>query len=145
MTAESPVLFEGDEEVQYVYVSLPTDLDPVAFGPGATVTIEGLATEHPVLRPAVTGQPGSGGTNSSAPPPAADPPPGASSSNSTLGSAFGSSSSSSAAALQGQYVDSLGSVLLVKEQQIGAPAQNAKPAFSYVGHTDKQLQFTKPS
>lgn len=34
----------GDEEVQYVYVSLPTDLDPLAFGPGATVTIEVISS-----------------------------------------------------------------------------------------------------
>lgn len=67
-------------------------------------------------------------------------PPGASSSNSTV-SATGSSSM---AALQGQYVDSLGSILLVKEQQT-APVQNAKPAYLYVGHTDKQLQLMKPS
>jgi hypothetical protein len=59
-----------------------------------------------------------------------------------MASAAGSSSSTSA--LQGQYVDSLGSILLVKEQQT-APGQNAKPAYLYVGHTDKQLQFTKPS
>lgn len=30
--------------MQYVYVSLPTDLDPLAFGPGATVTIEVISS-----------------------------------------------------------------------------------------------------
>jgi hypothetical protein len=45
--------------------------------------------------------------------------------------------------LQGQYVDNMGSILLVKEQPTAA--HNAKPTYSYVGHTEKQLQFSKAS
>jgi hypothetical protein len=33
-------MLAGEEEVQYVVVSLPSDLDPVAFGPGSIVTVE---------------------------------------------------------------------------------------------------------
>lgn len=35
-----PMNAAGDEEVQYLFVSLPSNLDPVAFGPGSTVTLE---------------------------------------------------------------------------------------------------------
>ena len=77
--------------------------------------MQGLATNQPTLRPAMTQA----------------APNGSSSSNSSSG------------ALQGQYVDNLGSILLVKEQPTAA--HNTKPSYSYVGHTDKQLQFQRPS
>lgn len=41
----------------------------------------------------------------------------------------------------GTYQDTLGSVLLIKEQP-GA-AFNSKNSYSVIGHTDKQLQMTK--
>jgi len=55
----------------------------------------------------------------------------------------GGSSSASCSRLQGQYVDNMGSILLVKEKPATAP--NAKPTYAYLSHTDKQLKFSKPS
>lgn len=41
----------------------------------------------------------------------------------------------------GKYVDTIGTVLLLKEQQ--GPAFNSKPNYSLMGHTEKQLQMTQ--
>lgn len=66
-----------------------------------------------------------------------------SSTQAAVGSSAGSSSSSTTAVLQGHYIDNLGSILLVKEHPTAS--HNQKPTFAYVGHTDKHLQFQKPS
>ena len=44
------ILLAGEEEVQYVVVSLPSDLDPVAFGPGSIVTVEVTSHKQYVAR-----------------------------------------------------------------------------------------------
>eukprot|EP00879_Flechtneria_rotunda_P004162 GHRR01004410.1.p3 GENE.GHRR01004410.1~~GHRR01004410.1.p3 ORF type:complete len:104 (+),score=29.76 GHRR01004410.1:409-720(+) len=99
--SQEPVLVEGDEEVQYVYITLPKDTDTSKFGPGNVVVLEGLGTDAPVLR-----------------------------------------TQQSDYVMVGTYSDSLGSVLLIR-QQPGAAA-NSEPVCSYIGHTNKQLQFIKP-
>lgn len=69
-----------------------------------------------------------------------------SSSQAAVGSSAGGGSTTTTtttAVLQGQYIDNLGSILLVKEHPTAS--HNQKPTFAYVGHTDKHLQFQKPS
>jgi len=41
----------------------------------------------------------------------------------------------------GRYIDTIGTVLLMKEQQ--GPAFNSKPNYSLMGRTEKQLQMTR--
>ncbi|KAF6253180.1 hypothetical protein COO60DRAFT_463638 [Scenedesmus sp. NREL 46B-D3] len=43
-------LTEDDEEVQYIYVTLPKDADAASFGAGTVVQFENLGTEAPLLR-----------------------------------------------------------------------------------------------
>jgi hypothetical protein len=61
----------------------------------------------------------------------------------TITQASSSNGTSTTGTLHGQYVDNLGSILLVKEQPTAA--HNTKASYAYVGHTDKQLQFQHPS
>lgn len=93
-------LIEGDEEVQYVYVTLPKDADSAQFGPGAIVRFEGLSTEKPQLR-----------------------------------------SQQGDTVMAGMYQDTIGSILLIKEEP-GA-AFNSKNTYTIIGHTDKELRMTK--
>ena len=52
------------------------------------------------------------------------------------------SSSSSTTELQGRYVDTLGSVIIMqRQQQAGGAEPGARAAFRFLAHTDKQLQF----
>lgn len=93
---------------------------------------QGLATEQPTLHnPSISQLPGGVTTAAAA---------------AAAGGSGGSASAGangSGALLQGQYVDNLGSILLMKEAPV--VSHNQKPTFVYVGHTDKQLQFQKPS
>lgn len=85
------------------------------------ILLQGLATEQPVLRSVPVNAQGAA---------------------QAAGGQAGSKAAGSTA-LQGTYVDNMGSILLVKEQP--AASHNAKPVFDYLGHTNKQLKFTKPS
>jgi hypothetical protein len=83
-----------------------------------------MGTEQPLLRPAIS-------------------QPSSSTQAAVCGTAGSSSSTTTTAMLQGHYIDNLGSILLVKEHPTSS--HNQKPTFEYVGHTDKHLQFQKPS
>jgi hypothetical protein len=129
LTARNP--HTGDEEVQYVFVSLP-EAAAASLQPGSSITIEGLATEQPVLRrqqPAAAAGAASTGAGTSTTPAAA------------VASA-GSANNSSTTELQGRYVDTLGSVIIMQQQQQHSGASPAA-AFKYLAHLDKQLQFGK--
>eukprot|EP00878_Enallax_costatus_P003307 GHUV01003512.1.p1 GENE.GHUV01003512.1~~GHUV01003512.1.p1 ORF type:complete len:106 (+),score=21.47 GHUV01003512.1:285-602(+) len=97
---DAGTVLEGDEEVQYVYVTLPKDVDAAQFGPGAIVRFEGLGTNQPQLR-----------------------------------------SQSGKAVMLGMYQDTLGSVLLVKEE--AGAAFNSPNMYTTIGHTDKELKWAK--
>jgi hypothetical protein len=130
--------------VQYVYVSLPRE---AAVQPGDTITIEGLASEHPVLHTAdgaaaaAAGTRTAGGGGATAAD-AAKPASTGGSSGST------GASSSTRSRLQGHYIDTIGSVIFMQKQPQPQPQQPSQqqdeappPAFKYVAHTEKQLCF----